>query len=105
MSFAPLSAELRIDRQHVHIQVRNQNTDLILGASLLWPDKPVALLELLEALARWHGQRLDAALHVADLSAISFGQSLHGKGSAEVELTLIVPCERQLRLSLDRRPA
>lgn len=105
MSSPPLTAELRIERQRVQIHVKNQNCDLILAASLPWPNKPLALLELLEAVARWHGQRLDAALHVAELSAISFGQSLHGKGSEQVDLTVIVPCERQLRLGLDRRTA
>ncbi len=77
MALPPCTAHIKIQRQHVHLTVQMATGELILRAQLpLWPMHPRALLELLEAVARYSGHPLDAVLSATANSAQLFDEAV-----------------------------
>jgi hypothetical protein len=98
-----------MDRCAMRLTVQTVTGDLLLRARLpLWPAHPRAVLELLEALARYSGHPLDAVLSAAATSANSFETALWDDDivwgpSPMVRVVAAGPAGRQLRLAWGRR--
>lgn len=103
------TALCRVHRYYVRVSVSQTDGLELMQARLpLPPAHPRALLQLLEALARHCGQRLDAVISVASQWEISFDEMLYDDGlqlasSALVHVVRAAPHGRQLRLAPEPR--